>query len=171
MRQLKIKINERNHDFQVQCKLNPVKSMEDRLELDHPYTAESLGNRRHSCATRAPYSCSLCLLGPTDFAAPPTSQQIHPFLPIRVKYRHRHAVFNVFLKSTIYLSHPQESSYVPTNQTQGSPNSTNTPRACRAKLFCCPQTRFAVVCANCPNPVRDVKVCPVKNELHSRSYF
>ena len=65
----------------------------------------------------------------------------------------------------------QESSHVPTTQMQGSPNATNGPRACRAKLFCL-QTRFVVVRGpNCPNPVREVKVRPVKNELHSRSFL
>ena len=41
-------------------------------------------------------------------------------------------------------SFEQESSHVPTTQTHGSPNSTNVPRACRAKLFCL-HPRFAVV--------------------------
>ena len=70
----------RNHDFQVQCKLNQVKSMEDQLELDRPSTAESLGNRLHSCATRPPILLvSVCCVPQTSLRLPQVHKYVHFF--------------------------------------------------------------------------------------------
>ena len=100
------------------------------------------------------------ILGPRDKAAPPASQQIGQFPPKRVKYRHGHPVLFLF------LPHSQESSLLSTNQRQRSPNWANIPRTCWANLFR-PRIQLRRSWTNNPNYIREAKVRPIKNQLHS----
>ena len=114
-----------------------------------------------------PYSCSPCLLGPRDTAAPPTSQQVCPCLPKQVKYRHRNPFFVVQVLSSsstgeLFRFQPIRRKIRRTRRTL--------PRACRAKRFG-PRTQLRRSSSNCPKQVREAKVRPNKNELSSSNFF
>ena len=80
---------------------------------------------------------SLYLLGPTDNADPPTSQQMRPF-PLKREAENVHTVSHVLLSQFSRL--PYESSQVSTNQTQGSSNSTVMLQSMSSEAFWTPNT-------------------------------
>ena len=86
---------------------------------------------------RAHLFISLYLLGPTDNADPPTSQQMRPF-PLKREAENVHTVSHVLLSQFSLL--PYESSQVSTNQTQGSTNTTNSSQSMSNKAFWTPNT-------------------------------
>ena len=125
-----------------------------------PFAAESLDYGCCSCAT-----CSLIyyLLGPTDNADPPTSQQMRPFPP-KQEAENIHAISNVLLSQFFPL--PEESSWFSTNQTQGLSNSTNSSQRMSSEAFWTLNTAWSQF-VKLPQQGSRSKSSPIKKKKNS----
>ena len=109
---------------------------------------------------------SLYLLGPTDNADPPIHKWSHFLQSERLKTFMLSAMYCCL---SFFLFHTRALRFQPIRRKVRWTQRT-VPRTCRAKCFG-PQTQLCRSSSNCSNWVREVKVCPIKNELSSPNPF
>ena len=109
------------------------------------------------------YMMVIIILGPTDNAAPPTSQQTDQFPPKRVKHWHCHPFFFLFFLVLSSSSTGELSLLLPTKQRQGLPNWMNSSQTMLSEAFWIPNTS-SLLFVELPKADLWSKSFPVKNE-------
>ena len=104
---------------------------------------------------------SLYLLGPSDNADSPVSPQMRP-LPL--KWQAENCPSAMCSCPSFFLFHRRALRF-PTIRCKVCQTQQTVPSACRAKRFG-PRTQLRHSSSNCPNQVRQVKVCLIKNGIY-----
>ena len=150
---MQLQLHRLSKQVEWQCKLNFVKSIEDRVST-------RLSSLRGW--TPRQWTPRLCHALPYSCAS-------HKSINKTTSSEARENMPSSMFRSPSFFSLLQESSQVPTNQTQGSSNSTIRPgsQSVSSEAFWTPNTASS----NCPKQVHEVKVRQINNQLSSPSLF